>query len=79
VTCCDERNCRRKTPIVFYRGDFSGAVYAVTKSHVIHSRPAPLGTTVCADQRHDVTEAMREFIRKNAQWVREVLEGSPDA
>jgi hypothetical protein len=73
VSCCDERNCRRKNPVKLYRGDFSGIVYAVTRARVIKRSSDSEGVFV-AVERHDVTPAMREFIRRNPEWVREVLE-----
>lgn len=76
MSCCNETGCRRKTPIVLYRGDFSGAVYAVTRATII-SQPAKGDMTMSAINRHDVTQAMREFIRRNPEWIREVLAEVP--
>jgi hypothetical protein len=74
--CCDEYGCRRKQPIRLYLGDLSGQVYAATRSTPRldkHRNPVP-GAWVARD-KHDVTEALREFVRRNPEWVRAVLEG----
>jgi hypothetical protein len=65
--CCGEYNCRRTQPIRLYLGEFSGLVYAATRSKHMG------GNTFSAVERHEVTEQMREFIRGNPAWVREVL------
>jgi hypothetical protein len=74
VTCCGESHCRRKTPIRLYRGDFSGLVYAATRSVPVRRYDeGATSVTLCATERHDVTAAMKEFIRRNPEWVREQL------
>jgi len=76
-TCCGEPECRRHYPIGLYLGDFSGTVYAVTKRRVVSERGD--GTaTFAASERHDVTAQLREFIRRNPDWIRAVLEASDD-
>jgi hypothetical protein len=73
--CCTEDGCRRQYPISLYRADFSGQVYAVTKRRLVGERGD--GTaTFAATRRHEVTEQMMEFIRRNEAWVREQLEAS---
>jgi hypothetical protein len=71
--CCDEWNCRRTEPIRLYAGDFTGGIYAATRS----KKRGP-GQYV-AYEKHDVTEAMREFIRRNPSWVRAVLDTVSEA
>ncbi len=70
-SCCGEPSCRRKNPISLYLGDFSGQVYAVTRSRVVSVRED--STTLAALDRHDVTAAMRAFIHRHPEWVRAVL------
>ena len=69
--CCDEPGCRRRQPIHLYLGDFSGTVWAATRWR---KAPGVLTDTMIAKERHDVTRQMREFIRRNPQWVRTELE-----
>jgi hypothetical protein len=69
--CCSEPGCRRSQPIFLYLGDLTGQVYAATRSEL---RTADGDTAYMrATARHDVTRQMREFIRRNSSWVREVL------
>jgi hypothetical protein len=70
TACCDEYGCRRKQPIHLYLGELTGQVFAATHAH----ERSPGHWT--AYRKHDVTEAMREFIRRNPAWVREQLEAS---
>jgi len=71
--CCTEIGCRRREPIFLYHADLSGRVYAATRRRLVGERGD--GTaTFAATERHDVTEQMREFIRRNPEWVREQLE-----
>ena len=71
--CCREHNCTRKNPVVIYRGDFGGDVYAVLDSRPVNER------TRAATKRHVVTGAVEAFIRHNREWVLSVLdeEGKP--
>ena len=72
--CCNEVGCKRTQPLGIYRGDFSGQVYVATRMRVISDHGD--GTaTFAASEKHDVTRQMRKFIRSNAAWVREVLDG----
>ena len=72
-TCCDEPECRRHYPIGLYLADFSGTVYAVTRRRVVAEHED--GTaTFAASERHDVTPQLREFCRRNPDWIRTVLE-----
>lgn len=69
--CCSDYRCRRKTPIMLYRADLSGTVYAVTRSREL-GRSAE-DKTHQAIERHDVTSQMVSFIRANPDWVRAQL------
>ena len=70
--CCGDPTCNRHYPISLYLGDFSNQVYAVTKRRVVTERED--GTaTFAATERHDVTRQLREFVRRNPDWVRQVL------
>ena len=74
MSCCGEYACKRKHPIGIYLGDLSGQVYAATRMRLIKDHGD--GTaTFAASERHDVTAAMRRFIRDNPGWVRAELEG----
>jgi hypothetical protein len=67
--------CKRKYPIGLNLGDFSNRVYAVTRARVVKSNDD--GTAaMAATERHDVTDHVREFIRRNPEWVCEQM---PDA
>ena len=76
MTCCHEHNCRRRTPLILYRGDLTGQVYVATSGKLVRDHGDGTGT-FAATVRHEVTEQMREFIRRNPDWVREVLEAAP--
>lgn len=71
--CCAEPGCRRHYPIALYLADFSGRVFAATRRRVVSEREDGTATFAATD-RHDVTDQMREFIRRNSEWVREQLE-----
>lgn len=71
-TCCSEPGCRRAQPITFYVGDLSGTAYAVTRSEP-HSVGEDGRLTMRAVERHDVTDALQRFLRKNREWVGQVL------
>lgn len=71
--CCGEHDCKRKTPIALYVALFSGQVFAVTESRVVKDH-GDGRATFAATRRHDVTDAMRQFIRGNPDWVRAVLD-----
>lgn len=75
MSCCGEYGCRRAQPVRLYLGDLTGQVFAATRSTPrldAHRNPVP--GSWAAQEKHDVTAAMREFIRRNPQWVRRVLE-----
>jgi hypothetical protein len=69
--CCDEYGCRRTQPIALYLGDLSGQVFAATR---FRARPDGRPGAWTATQKHDVTAQMREFIRRNPEWVRAQME-----
>ena len=70
--CCGEPECRRHYPIGLYLADFSGRVFAVTRRRVVAERGD--GTaTFAASERHDVTPQLREFVRRNPEFVRALL------
>ena len=72
TTCCTEPECRRHYPIGLYLADFSDRVFAVTKRRVVAERGD--GTaTFAASERHDVTPQLREFVRRNPEFVRSLL------
>lgn len=71
--CCDVPGCKRAEPVTIYRGPLSGIVYAVTLRAVIRTG-GRLGTTVRPAERHDITAAMLEFITRNPEYVRTVLD-----
>jgi hypothetical protein len=72
-TCCDEPDCRRHYPVSLYLADFSGRVFAVTKRRVVAEHED--GTaTFAASERHDVTRQLREFARRNPEFVRALLD-----
>jgi hypothetical protein len=73
--CCGEPGCRRKQPIRLYLADFSETVYATTR-YTMRQPLAGLEARWRAVDRHDVTAQMREFIRRNPEWVRAQLEAS---
>jgi len=68
--CCGEPDCRRTQPVQLFLGDFSGRVYAATRS--IRRKGGPPGSMI-AREKHDVTRQMCHFIRSNPEWVRAVL------
>lgn len=70
--CCTEPGCRRHYPVSLYLTDFSGQVFAVTRRRVV-SENRDGTATFAASERHDVTAQVREFIRRNPEWVREQL------
>jgi len=70
--CCGEPDCTRKHPVGIYLADISDRVYVVTRRRLVRENPD--GTALfAAAGRHDVTLQMREFIRRNPDWVRAVL------
>ena len=74
--CCDEPDCRRRYPIGIYLADFSDRVFAATGRRVVSERGD--GTaTFAATERHDITSQLREFIRRNPDWVRAALDEEP--
>lgn len=77
--CCRELNCRRKAPITFYLADLfePPVVFAATRSEP-HSAGDDGRVTMRAVERHEVTETMRAFIRRNREWVLSVLESGDE-
>lgn len=73
--CCSEPACRRSEPIHLYLADFSNQVFAVTRSRVHVERPDGRNTRR-AVERHEVTDALRAFVRANREWVFLVLNGT---
>lgn len=73
--CCGEPDCRRRTPIGLYLGDFDGRVYAATRSRPRRERPRGpvIPGKMVATGKHDVTGQMIKFIRDNPGWVMAVL------
>jgi hypothetical protein len=72
VLCCDDPECTRLEPISIYLADFSNRVFAVTRRRVVHDRGD--GTaTFAATERHDISSQLREFLRRNPDWVRAAL------
>jgi hypothetical protein len=70
--CCGEPDCRRHYPISVYLADFSDRVFAATGRRVVHDRGD--GTaTFAATERHDITPQLREFVRRNPEYVRAIL------
>ena len=75
MKCCDEYGCRRKTPFMLYLGGFTKQALLATRSKVVKVHDD--GTaTFSATEKHDVTDTVKEFIRRNPEWVREVLDAS---
>jgi predicted heme/steroid binding protein len=72
MPCCSEHGCRRKTPIGVSRGAFSGRIYAITRSRLISDDGGHSGTFE-ASEKHDITNAMKFFIKANREWVEQVL------
>lgn len=70
TACCTEPGCRRKQPIRFALGDFSGRVLAATRMATYRRAGCE---HVAMAEKHDVTDSMRQFIRANPEWVRGVL------
>lgn len=78
-SCCSEPNCRRIQPISIYKGDFSDTVYAVTRARLVR-RHGEGRATMAAIEKHDVSAAMRRFLRDNREWALKILsEGESDA
>ena len=71
--CCPDPSCRRGYPISLYKADFSDRVFAVTKRRVVSERPEEGTATFAATERHDVTPQLREFVRRNREWIEQVL------
>jgi hypothetical protein len=70
--CCDEQNCTRDYPVSLYLADFSDRVYVVTSRRVVRDNGD--GTALfAANERHDVTKQLAEFIRRNPEWVGSVI------
>jgi hypothetical protein len=70
--CCSEWRCRRKTPFALGRGALTGTVYLVTRQKLVKDNGDGTGIFEMQD-RHEITEQMEKFIRREAEWVREVL------
>lgn len=71
ILCCDELSCTRRRPLGLYLTDLAEPyrVYVVTRWHERRGKPGHF----VADERHEVTTQMREFIRRNPEWVSAVL------
>lgn len=72
--CCTEPDCRRHYPVSIYLTDFSDTVYAVLGRRVVSESDDGKTATFAATQRHDITAQIREFIRRNPEWVRARLD-----
>lgn len=74
--CCGEYRCRRKQPIHIYKAILTDQVFAATRAR--QRRRADSKEIIPGSwealEKHDVTEQVREFIRRNPEWVRTQLE-----
>lgn len=70
--CCDEYNCKRKTPLGINLGWLTGEVYVNTRMRLVADNGDGTGT-FSASERHVVTRQMESFIRENREWVEGVL------
>lgn len=69
ILCCDEPTCQRRRPLGLYLTDLAEPyrAYVVTR----YTERAP-GHYV-AHERHEVTAQVKDFIRRNPEWVQAVL------
>lgn len=70
--CCHELNCKRTTPIQLYIGDLTGEIYVVTR-YTVRTDHGNGRATFKADERHDITETFRLFIRDNRETIEAML------
>lgn len=68
MTCCDEHNCRRKTPIDLVLAELSGRVFAVTAKRVVRNHGNGRAT-FAATARHDITGQFRAFLVQNWESI----------
>jgi hypothetical protein len=69
VSCCGEYGCKRKQPYAVFCGLLSNRVYLAGRSKEL--KP---GLWQVIGNKHDITEPIKQFIRQNPNWVRDVLE-----
>jgi len=69
ILCCDEPTCQRRRPLGVYLADLTepNRVFVVTD----YTERSP-GHYI-ARQRHDVTAQVKDFIRRNPEWVSAIL------
>lgn len=71
ILCCDEPTCQRRRPLGLYLTDLAEPyrAYVVTRYTERKGKPGHY----VANERHEVTEQIKDFIRRNPEWVSAVL------
>lgn len=71
ILCCDEPTCQRRKPLGVYLADLGqpARVYLVTRYTERKGKPGHY----VANERHDITEQVKDLIRRNPEWAQAVL------